>query len=95
MGNREQMETTQGAREELVADAHLIRQLAEERDALRMNYLGVLGLLAETSVMLRDNGAGLAEETRDLIADALTAARELIPQLRWRRVLDAFIVEVL
>lgn len=60
----------------------------------RMQYLGVLSLLASCSVALRDTIECSADETRDLIEEALTDAQKLIPALHWRRMLNLIEVEL-
>ena len=51
---------------------------------MRMQYLGVLSLMAEMSVHLREGSE--SDDFRDNIEAALTDAQKVIPRLRWRRV---------
>lgn len=62
---------------------------------LRQLYLGVLGLLARCSIMLKDSLDESADEMRDLIVEALTDAQKVVPSLRWKRVLSHIEVEVI
>lgn len=54
----------------------------------RMQYLGVLGFLCEHSVYL-----GRDQEAMATIARILDDAKQVIPELRWRRVLDRFYID--
>jgi hypothetical protein len=54
---------------------------------LRMQYLGVLNLLANISVYIHGTEA---PEFRALIQDALEDAQEIIPELRWKRIINRF-----
>lgn len=58
----------------------------------KMLYLGVLNLLAHTSVQLRDTEE--SEEIRDRIECALIDASAAIPRLRWKRILNSFEIEL-
>jgi hypothetical protein len=59
---------------------------------MKMQYLGVLRLLGECSVHIRDGGE--SADLRDCIAEALADAQTLIPELRWHRLLNRFDVDV-
>jgi len=52
-----------------------------------MRYLGVLGLLCECAVHVTD-------ELREQIDEALTDAVVADPKLKWRRILNARVIEV-
>lgn len=59
---------------------------------IKMQYLGVLGLLAECSVHMRNSPD--TDELRGLIEHAMGSAQETIKNFRWKRILNRFEVEM-
>jgi hypothetical protein len=59
---------------------------------MRTQYLGALKVLAECSILLR-SGAD-SDDMRACIEDVLDDARKVIPQLRWKRILHRFEIEL-
>jgi len=53
---------------------------------LKMQYLGVLNLLAENAVFMPND----KEEERDCIEQAFRDAEELIPTFKWKRILQSY-----
>jgi hypothetical protein len=64
----------------------------DESLTMRMQYLGVLSLMAEMSVHLREGSE--SDDFRGNIEQALTDAQKVVPRLRWRRVLNSFEVDL-
>jgi hypothetical protein len=83
---------TQALVEPLDEVAHADALAAVDAPQIRQQYLGVLGLLAECSVHLRESSD--SDELRALIEEALMDASGVIPSLKWKRVLNSFTVEV-
>lgn len=52
---------------------------------IEMQYVGVLSFLCEHSVYL-----GRHDESMEIIAQILDDAKKVIPNLKWRRILDRY-----
>lgn len=62
------------------------------KDVVKYQYLGVLGLLAECSAHMGETVD--ANELRGLIETALNDAQKVVPNLRWKRMLNRFEIEM-
>lgn len=64
----------------------------DENAKMKMQYLGALNVLAETSLML--GGDADAEEMRERMERIFDDAQKVVPRLRWRRILQRFELEL-